>query len=114
LTAQLLTFAEFEFKLLQVTEGEKTLKDHLEQIEATTGMTPAALINPTDLPPELEHVYGWFCELSNSRPQAFSGLEPITFPVIESWTRVTGAKPSAYEVDLIRKLDDVYRKVNRK
>ena len=114
MTAQLLTFAEFEFKLLQITEGEKTLKDHLEQLEATTGITPDALVNPTHLPPELEHVYGWFCELSNARSSSFSGLDPITFPGIESWMRVTGIRPGAHEIELIRKIDNLYRTVNKK
>jgi hypothetical protein len=114
LTAQLLTFAEFEFKLLQVVDGEKSLKDHLEQIEATTGVTPAELMNPVELPPELEHVWNWFIELSNSRPAGFSGLEPISFPLIESWMRTTGVAPTRFEVNTIRLIDDVYRKLRQK
>lgn len=95
-------------------DGEKSLRDHLEQLEATTGHTPAELINATELPPELAHVWGWFIELSNSRPGGFGGIEPLTFPVIESWIRVTGNQPSANDVTLIRKVDDLYRSIRQK
>lgn len=97
-----------------MVDGDKTLKDHLEQIEATSGETPDALINPSELPTGLEHIWSWFIELSNARPAGLSGLEPISYPVIESWMRVTGSEPSSNDVSMIRKLDDLYRKLKNK
>lgn len=97
-----------------MVDGDKTLKDHLEQIEAVSGQTPKELINPTDLPYALEYIWNWFIELSNSRPTGFSGLEPLSYPVIESWMRVTGNAPSAFDVSLIRKVDDLYRSMKKK
>jgi hypothetical protein len=42
-------------------------------------------------------------------------FEPIKFSEIDAWARVTGAKPSPWEVSLLRQIDVVIvRKLNSK
>lgn len=63
------------------------------------------------MPQTLAHVWGWFLELSAARRTGFSGVAAIGWADIDAWARLTGSRPRPWEVQLIRRLDDVFRQV---
>lgn len=50
-------------------------------------------------------MWGWFCELSAARGGNGFGLSPISFTEIDAWARVTGERPTPWEVGLLRRID---------
>jgi hypothetical protein len=56
------------------------------------------------MPYGLLHVWGWFLELSATRPRGM-GFVPISYAEIDAWARRTGRDPLPYEVQLIRRVD---------
>jgi hypothetical protein len=47
----------------------------------------------------------WFCELSSARSSNGYGLNPITFPEIDAWTRLMGVRPTPWETSVLRRMD---------
>lgn len=103
--------AEHEFSLLLEAGPGITRRAALEQA-ARSGAAEAEeqLRNPTALPEGAAHVLAWFGELSNARRCGLAGMEAIGFADVEAWSRLTGARPTAREVRLIRGLDDLFRR----
>lgn len=60
------------------------------------------------LPYSLEHVWYWFLELDSARGNNGYSNNPISYNEILSWAWLTGRKPSALEVDVLRRLDITY------
>lgn len=77
-------------------------------MERATGETPADLVGEDELPGSLAHVWEWFTELSNARGAGAFSLNPISFQDIESWARLTGNQLTSFEVQLLRRLDEVF------
>lgn len=77
-------------------------------MERATGKPPQELLDAPPLPEALAHVWGWFAELSNARGAGAFTLNPISFPDMESWGRLSGNRPTAFEVQLLRRLDEVF------
>ncbi|MCY1042711.1 hypothetical protein OV208_15410 [Corallococcus sp. bb12-1] len=77
-------------------------------MEKATGEVPAELLGEHQLPDSLAHVWGWFAELSNARGAGAFSLNPISFQDIESWARLTGSRPTSFEVQLLRRLDEAF------
>ena len=61
-------------------------------------------------PFELEHVWEAFVELSSTR-QSGMGVGPITYLEIEAYRRQTLADLTAWEVKLLRRLDNAVREM---
>ncbi|WP_435052260.1 phage tail assembly chaperone [Geoanaerobacter pelophilus] len=59
------------------------------------------------MPAEVEHIWTWFQELSATRGGGF-GPAPITYQEIEAWSRLTGNRPTPWEVTQIKMLDAEY------
>ena len=64
-----------------------------------------------DFPKELEYLWGFFLELSATRPQGYSGPLPITYSEIKAWLDLTDNTLASWEVEVIKKLDRLYLKV---
>lgn len=61
-----------------------------------------------DFPEEVGHVWSAFLSLNLSRG---SGDNSITYSSIKDWMMVTGNQLNPWEVDLVVKLDHIYRRV---
>ena len=90
--------------LNQQMEGGGSKFEHLERIEKQTGRTQ---IPEFDIPPEGQHLWDWFWELSGRRPQGF-GLSLIPYTEFEAWDRIR--KPLIYdwEIEILTKMDHAF------
>ncbi|NOK32337.1 hypothetical protein HMI49_03860 [Corallococcus exercitus] len=77
-------------------------------MERATGKPPPELLEAPPLPEALAHVWGWFAELSNARGAGAFTLNPISFPDMEAWVRLSGHRPTPFEVQLLRRLDESF------
>lgn len=48
----------------------------------------------------MEYIVNWYLELQ--------GTTPLTFTEIKSWSELTGNEPLPWEVEVIKKLDNIY------
>ncbi len=69
---------------------------------------PPALVGEHSLPEPLAHVWAWFCELSNARTPGAFAVASISYQDMEAWARLTGHRPTAAEVALLRELDAAF------
>ena len=91
-------------------ENGISLREHLEEVERQTGHTPKELQGPS-FPDLLGHVWFAFLSLSPNRGQGMSGVLPLTYQEIDSWMKVTGNCLAPHEVTILKRLDNVYRRV---
>jgi len=80
------------------------LREHLEQVEKSTGKTPEELIGP-EFPDIVAHVWAAFLDLHKGRSYGMSGGNPLTWSDIAAWCNLTGIVLSSWEVDTIKALD---------
>ena len=59
-------------------------------------------------PPEMEYIWGWFCELSCERPKSLDGLEYLTSTGLLNWCDLQGVRLTQFELQAIRRLDNIY------
>lgn len=92
-----------------------TRRAHLES-GARQGMLGAQLdlIGPGDLPEGLWHVWTWYLELAGARGSSGFGWNPIGWPELAAWQRLTGARPLAHELDWLLALDRAFRAAHAK
>ncbi|ROT45002.1 hypothetical protein [Pusillimonas sp. NJUB218] len=93
------------FDLERKTESGESLRQVLEQVRTKTGITPAALQNPPELPEGAETVWGWFQELAAQRQQGINGGMSLSFTEIDAWGRLRGIRLARWQLDLILRLD---------
>jgi hypothetical protein len=55
------------------------------------------------------HIWAWFCEVSDGRPDGFSGPGALGYPDVMAWTVVCGVLPTPTEVRLILITDREWR-----
>jgi hypothetical protein len=106
-----LTFAGNEFALAERQSDGAPLRDHLETVARATRKTPAELaaLTAVPCPYPLQHLWLAFLELTSTRPSNAMGVgEPLSFSEIESWARLTRRPLTAWQVDVIRRLDTIY------
>jgi hypothetical protein len=104
LTALLCEAVEITADLNQQMEGGGTKREHLERIEKQTGRQQ---IPEFEIPIEGEHIWNWFWQLSNRRPQGF-GVSPITFGEIKSWLEVRKPLIHDFEIEILTKMDEAF------
>jgi len=109
--SDLLVWAEHEFDLNKPDDKGVTRREHLEQVERQIGRKPEALENPVNFPVLLRHVWAAFCSLNNARSAGFSGPNPITYTEIKAWKELTGTPMLPWEIEGIKRLDQVYLRV---
>ena len=105
----MLEYAEHQFGLHKPRKGG-TLFESLKQVEKQTGRKLQELKGP-ELPFLMRHVWSVFLVLSNNRTMGMNSSNPITFEAIKAYCDLTETKLSPREVDTIRLVDQVYRKV---
>jgi hypothetical protein len=102
-----LAFARHRFEISHRHEDGSTVLDHLLLVWEKTGHMPAKLRDAPVLPEGLTSLWRAFNELHESRGAAF-GFQRITFVDMEAWQRMTGAALEPWEVELIRKADNLW------
>jgi len=103
----LVEFAEHEFELNQVDQNGIALRDHLEQVERQTGVRPKELDGP-EFPYLLEYIWSAFLSLNSLRTVGMNGPNPISLVEIKYWSELTENPLSAFDVELIKRLDNAY------
>jgi len=103
-----LEWAEHQFKLNKPDQNGTTEREHLEQVEAQTGKRPKALEDPTPFPSLMSHIWSAFCRLNSARSAGFAGPNPISYRDVKDWKELTETPLSAWEVDVIMELDQLY------
>lgn len=66
-------------------------------------------IRGPDWPESLDYLRGWFYELHRTRGFDMNGPVAFSYPMIDSWARLTGRSPDAREVEALFALDLAYR-----
>lgn len=85
---------------------------HLENLERQT-RKPNPDLAPLECPDFVLHVWGWFCDLSRARSGGM-GPNPIGYAEIEAWARLTGRRPTSFETECLRMLDDLFLSAREK
>ena len=65
-------------------------------------------LKPIDAPDCLMYLWGWFCDLSNSRQYGEAGPMALTYSEIQAWANLTKNEPAAWEVEVLKKIDRVF------
>lgn len=82
-----------------------TLRANLKQAERSTRQK--IIVEPR-VPDAAAHLWKWFWQLSEARPDGFSSAGPLTFGEIAAWAGLTGAAPQPWEVEALKAMDRVY------
>jgi len=109
--SNLLSWAEHEFNLNKTDDKGTTEREHLLQVERQTGHTPKALENPTPFPSLLMYIWSAYCSLNSARTAGFSGPNPITYTEIKAWKELTETPLKAWDIQAIKRLDQVFIRV---
>jgi hypothetical protein len=70
-----------------------------------------ALEPPVPFPDLLTHIWSAFTELDNARPPGGMGPGPLTYEGIKAWMDVTGQQLAAWEVAAVKRLDNLWLRV---
>lgn len=82
-----------------------TLRSHLKQAERSTKQK---IIRNPKVPDAAAHLWGWFWQLSDARPEGFSSARPLSFSEIAAWAGLTGSAPRPWEVEALKAMDRAY------
>lgn len=91
-----------------------TLRQHLESFERITGKKSPQLENAPKMPRFYEYIWGWFCDLNRSRGNNGFGLNALSYSEIQAWSNLLSIRPHAWEIELLRSIDNEYLKVANK
>jgi hypothetical protein len=80
-------------------------------VERQTGRSLKELDPVVEFPDLLANVWSAFCDLSASRTQGFSSVNPITYSDIKDYREMTNATLSPKDIKTIRDLDAVYMRI---
>lgn len=67
------------------------------------------LLDGPPFPESLDYLWGWFEELARTRTVGMAGVDPLTYPTIDAWARLTDRRPWPDEVDALLQLDAAMR-----
>lgn len=102
-----MSFARHQFELSQPQEDGEPLLAHLKAYERRNGPHPMLAGAPAQ-PKGTEQLWRDFLELHDSRGSTGWGAARITFNDLFAWQKVRGVMLEAWEVDLIRKADNLW------
>jgi len=68
-------------------------------------------MEPKEIPHSVIYLWQCFLYLSGSRQAGFSGPNKIPYTEIEAWSRLNGIQLLPIEVEVIKKLDDLYVRI---
>lgn len=96
--------------LNEVQKDGSTLREHFEAVERITGKKPEELEQLTSAPCPTCMWYLWraFLELNTSRRSTEMGPQSLSYLEIEAWARLTRQPVSAWQVEVLMRLDALY------
>jgi hypothetical protein len=103
-----LAFARHQFELSQPQDDGSPLVAHLQAAWRATGKMPQMLVDAPELPEGLQSLWAAFLELHDSRGSTGWGAARITFMDMDAWQRVTGGRLAPWQIDLIRRADNIW------
>jgi hypothetical protein len=71
------------------------------------------LLEGPPFPDSLDYLWEWFCELARTRTVGMAGVDPLTYPDVDAWARLTDRQPAPEEVEALLDLDAVMRHPER-
>lgn len=84
------------------------VKETLSRRKLYERFNVAHLNQDIEPPEDGEHIWSWFWELSNKRHQGMNGPQPLTYPDINMWSRMTGTILLREEIAILMQMDDAY------
>lgn len=103
-----MAFARRQFELSAPQEDGQPLLAHLQAVQRKTGAVHEMIAKAPPLPEGLESLWRTFLDLHDSRGSTGWGPQRITFADIDCFKRVTGAMLSPWEIEVIRKVDNLW------
>ena len=97
-------FAKQEFKY---GSGEGSIRAQLESVQRQTGIVPKELATLSKIPDGLHEIWSIFISLHNARGSNGYSLNPISYIDILSYCTLYQIDISKWEVETIRRLDNV-------
>jgi hypothetical protein len=103
-------FAAFHFQRSRAGHLGATQGAHLDAAQRVAARRGNAVAGPAEppCPAAARHVWGWFMELNQGRQATSAGAQALTYAEIDSWARLTGRRPSPWEVRLLKRLDGLF------
>lgn len=96
-------------RLDQPRDDGTTAREHLQAAAARGNASAQADLDAHPYPELLLYLVGWAQELVGRSGVGMSGLAPLSYREVEAWSRLTGHRPSAGEVEALMALDSVLR-----
>lgn len=103
-----MAYARHQFELSKPQEDGTPLLAHLQSAMRQTGRMPDMIANAPPMPAGCSQLWHDFLELHGSRGSSGFGLSRITFADLANWQLVRGVQLSQWEVDVIRRADDLW------
>lgn len=103
-----MAFARHQFELSQPQDDGQPLIAHLQAAQERTGKPHSIIANGPPLPPGCGQLWRDFLELHGSRGSSGFGVRRVTFADLHAWQQVNQTQLSAWEIDCIRKADDLW------
>lgn len=100
---------EARMRLPADKEGKFTVRQALESTAKRGAQSAVEALRGPEMPEALEYLWDWFLELDRTRTAGMNGPDPLTYPVIESWARLTQRAPTPADVSLLLDMDAVMR-----
>jgi hypothetical protein len=102
------TYARHQFELSAPQPDGQPLLAHLQAAEEQTGIVHNMIANAPPMPTGCVQLWRDFLELHGSRNSAGMGVSRITFSDLEAWQGVRGVQLDQWEIDCIRRIDDLW------
>jgi hypothetical protein len=67
------------------------------------------LLEGPPFPETVAYLWEWHQELARTRSVGMAGVDPLSYPAIDAWARLTDRHPLPDEVDALLQLDAVTR-----
>lgn len=86
-------------------------RDHLRGLVRRGVATEAQrrLLAGPEFPESLAYLWEWHGELARTRTMGMNGPDPLTYPTIDAWARLTDREPTPDDVDALLQLDSIAR-----
>lgn len=87
-------------EMLEGLLGRARTPERISEIESELAVPP--------FPVALGYIWRAFCRLHARRSSGFT-INPITWPDIDAFTRLSGQRLTPWEISLVEELDDLFR-----
>lgn len=106
-----MVYAAHVATLLKSDEKGFAQREHLRGLVRMGKATEAQrqMLEGPPFPESLDYLWDWWGELARTRTVGMAGPDPLTYPTIDAWARLTDRSPTTDEVDALLQLDAVAR-----